>query len=177
MSNELVHKPKIIHWLPLLFIGIGMVGPFQSLLRLQIIELSPLFPVFKICLAIGSLGGLSLMIKDGTFIETVFFRITLAFISIIIVGAMFKFIHWPGANLMLIAGFICIPPAYLISFVGKFDKQLLDYLKAIWVVANYTIGILILMNWIENYYTIIPTTLLLITYLMYLKDKAKMPVT
>lgn len=56
--------------------------------------------------------------------------------SIVIYGAglIFKVLHLPGASFMIFYGLISLILSYLISFFMRNPKDLLDYLKLLWVV-------------------------------------------
>jgi len=69
--------------------------------------------------------GIYLLIKNGEFIKSDAFRFTGIGISVILVGAMFKVMLWPGAGIMLALGFL--------SFVGFYLYYMLRYKHTTWV--------------------------------------------
>ncbi len=95
--------------------------------------------------AIGRLGGLILLLKQGTLTNSKpFFQLILAFLGLTLIGAMIKIMHWPFANLILIIGPVSIPIIYSIHFFKKQDKHRLDILKFAWVTAFYTTAIFLI---------------------------------
>ena len=65
-------------------------------------------------------------------------------VILVIVGALFKIMHWPGSNILMLVGFISIGVLYSIRFLKKDPKLRLDYVKLILVLlwlVNYTITV------------------------------------
>ena len=72
------------------------------------------------------LTGIYLLVKNGTFIRTRGFRWLGISIALVLVGAMFKRMHWEGADLMLGSGLASVGVLYLIHFVKKPEKDIAD---------------------------------------------------
>ena len=67
--------------------------------------------------------------------------------SVVIIGALFKIMHWPGANETLILAFAVIFISYAIHFIKKSTKALIDWGKVVFL-ATYILGILFkFMHW------------------------------
>ncbi len=173
MSNNPSSHPKFLLQLPLLLLGIGVIGHLLPFLQLRTEILRDLSPIFKFCLGFGSLSCAYVMLKNGTMINSVFFRLIQGLIALLIIGIMFKLMHWPRAGLILVAAFSGIPITYFIWFLKKEKKELEDILKLLWVISRFTIALFVIMHWINNQYVIIPALLLIITYLIYLKNHTK----
>ena len=92
--------------------------------------------------------------KLTLFIKTKYFRILKAVIAIIIIGVLFKIMHWKFSNLILPLGFIGVIITYLLSFLNKPLKNRLDFFKLTWVIFRYTTGILVLSHLIPRDYQI-----------------------
>lgn len=66
-------------------------------------------------------------------------------ISILLLGALFKIMHWPNANQLLVISITCILILYPIRFLFKQQKVFMDYVKLILVVTwclNYLTKVL-----------------------------------
>ena len=74
------------------------------------------------------------MEKQATKILTLPLRVALV---ILLYGALFKVMHWPYANILMLIGGVSIGLLYTIRFLNKEDKSKLDYVKIaivlIWV--------------------------------------------
>ena len=60
---------------------------------------------------------------------------------IVIVGATFKWMHWPGANIMLVIGTLSLCLLYPTRFFLKTEKNTLDYIK-LFLVLTWGLNIL-----------------------------------
>ncbi|HLG04404.1 MAG TPA: hypothetical protein VI731_12470 [Bacteroidia bacterium] len=108
---------------------VGILG--EMLFYLDITQFSG---ITQTSAGIGRLGGLILILSHGTLKnDKPFFHLILIFLCVTIIGAMIKIMHLPGANLIILTGFITLPVIYFIHFFKKHDKHHLDILKAIWV--------------------------------------------
>ena len=115
-------------WIVWLLFIIGVVGR-------NFIEINgQLGSIFNVIFWISQLGFLSLMFQSGnTKLKSI---IPLFFLlGLVVVGFVFKIMHWPMANLMLIAGAICLLVFYGFHFYKKEQKTEFDYIKLIWIVA------------------------------------------
>ena len=79
-----------------------------------------------------------LMLSYGTFYNSKpYFRVALGCYFIIVIGAILKIMHWPMSGPFLSTGILSIPLIYFIFFMMKPKKQLLDYLKILFVITYY----------------------------------------
>ncbi len=69
------------------------------------------------------------------------------FISMLILGILFKVMHWPGANPMMSVAFLGIGIVKTIKFVYSNPKQNIDYFEFILVVSWCLGGIFIINHW------------------------------
>ncbi|MDJ1497171.1 hypothetical protein QNI19_29805 [Cytophagaceae bacterium DM2B3-1] len=65
---------------------------------------------------------------------------------IMIMGFMFKIMHWPMAMELLVAGCILSMLIYVISFLIKSTKSHLDILKVLWVLVMYITVLLVMYD-------------------------------
>lgn len=98
-------------------------------------------------LSFVNLLGINLLVKNGTLRKTTYFKLISVFIGLLIFGAMFKVMHWPGASIILIISLIGIPLIYTIHFLKKTIKNILDFLKLAWVLTPYIAVLFVIMNW------------------------------
>jgi len=56
-------------------------------------------------------------------------------ISLLIIGMLFKIIHWPYSSILIISAFSGIAVLYPIRFKNKTNKALLDYIKLVLVIS------------------------------------------
>ena len=97
--------------------------------------------------AIGRLGGLTLLLKQGTLIKgKLFFQLILSFSGLAVIGVIVKIMHCPFANIILLTGMVFIPIIYFIHFLKKQPKCYLDILKFAWVTILYTSVIFLIQH-------------------------------
>lgn len=77
--------------------------------------------------------GTYLLVKNGEFIKTKESRLTRLSISIIIVGVLFKIMHWPMSGPILAVGFLSILIFYLIYIIRKGKRNLVVWIKLIFL--------------------------------------------
>lgn len=91
----------------------------------------------------SQLAGIIMLLTNGTFIKTKYFKMLKAALAVLFIGILFKLTHWkPNGNYIISLSFIGIIIVYFLSFLKKPIKTRLDYLKLSWVVVSYTLGIL-----------------------------------
>ena len=92
----------------------------------------------QLAIGLGRLGGIILLLQQGTLIKTrPFFQLILFFLGIATVGALFTIQGWPYNNIILVTGLLGVPTIYTIRFIKKQDKERLDFLKILWVSIFY----------------------------------------
>lgn len=104
-------------------------------------------------LSFAQLIGLIMLVTNGTILTTKIFRTIQVGIGFLIIGAMFKIMHWPGASIILLVSMFTIAITYLVRFIYKKNKNRLDVLKLLWVLFSYIGGFLILMHIIPSEYS------------------------
>jgi hypothetical protein len=93
--------------------------------------------------------GLILLLRNGTTINTVYFTIFLFCMGFVLIGSLFKIMHWPGENLLFLS-LIAIAVIYTIRFMAKKQKRLLDVLKLLWVITAYVGSAFVMQHWIPR---------------------------
>lgn len=75
--------------------------------------------------------GVIMMLVNGTFISTLYFKIAIGLIAIIVLGVLMKILHLPGADQTLLIPFLLLFITYSIHFLKKNPKTYLDLLKVL----------------------------------------------
>ncbi|CAL2081464.1 conserved membrane protein of unknown function [Tenacibaculum sp. 190524A02b] len=114
--------------------------------------------MFDYGIRIGTFLGIIMLLSNGTFIKTKYFKISQGVFSLVIIGALFKIMHWTiYANHIIVTGLVVIMILYILSFLEKTIKKRLDYLKLIWVIINYVFGILVFLKFLKREYLVLGT--------------------
>lgn len=149
-------KVKSYVWLILTLLLFALVGRLLSSFSsdYELIETGDILETYS--LNIAYLLGWIMMLSKGTFIRTKYFRIAQGLISIIIVGALLKIMHWSSyANHIIVFGLLGILISYSISFYRKPIKKRLDYLKLTWVILLLSSTILIFLRVLSRDYRLV----------------------
>ena len=152
-------------------IGIGLIIALGGFLTSKLFDNYDDENWIYIGLWISELAGFFMLLLNGTFIKTKYFRILKGVIAIIIIGALFKIMHWEYNSLIMIIGFIGIILTYFFSFLNKPIKNRLDYLKLFWVIVAYTNGILTYLHVIGDEYQILSSSLMWLAIIDYMKTE------
>jgi len=143
--------PNLKNKTALILIGISVLLIISGLILDYIIpenEYSDLLII--IGLSSGQLVGLIMMVRNGTLMNTTYWKFINFCIGITIVGALFKIQHWPGSNIILLAASIGITITYAIRFFIKTKKEHLDILKFTWVTTSYSSSVLVILHLISR---------------------------
>ena len=145
-------------------------------LMLSYVETGYLFLSFG--LSIVNLLGFIMLVRNSSLTKTTYFRFISIFIAIVIVGAMFKIMHWPGSAIMLTIGLMGIPSIYTFRFINKSVKRQLDIMKLIWVLTTYITALGVIMHWLPRDISYLPNVIMLATTIHFamtcMKDKELM---
>lgn len=117
---------------------------------------------------ISEFTGFVMLLINGTFIKTKHFKMLKLSISIIILGALFKLMHWPHHGTLLIIGFVSVIGVYILSFINKPLKKRLDITKLFWVIVAYSGGLLSLLKLINHDYQVLSSALMWLATIDYL---------
>jgi hypothetical protein len=83
--------------------------------------------------------GILMILINGTFISTRYFKIALFFVMTIVLGMVMKIMHLPGATEVLASSYILVWVTYFVHFIRKKGKTLLDILK-VFMLFVFVIG-------------------------------------
>lgn len=131
--------------------------------------------IFDKGLSMAQLFGLVVVVRSGTIIETVYFRVIVAFVAIILFGALLKILHYNYADQSFLFGFLGIAATYLVRFFAKKEKGHLDVLKLLWVLSASLGAILIMLHLVprEFKYLIMGTFWLLLLDFIWLEFRTR----
>lgn len=76
-----------------------------------------------------------MMLKDGTFVKTFYFKWVVLFWTISVIASVLRTMHWPGCKETHLIGHGIVVMIYSIWFIKKERKKILDTLKLGWVVC------------------------------------------
>ena len=126
-------------------------------------------------LELGRLLAWGLLVTSGTIIGTWYFRLILFWASVLLVGVLFKLLHYPGANLMLWASLPGIMLTYAVRFARKAHKGQFDILKLVLVVVSGTSALLLIMHLAPREIRFLPPCLLSLTVFdfLYLENRKR----
>ena len=127
--------------------------------------------IFLLCLI-----GLGYMYQVGKFRHVLLGRIFFFSIATIIIGALFKLQHWTYGSLIYLFGVVAAIIIYNAHFIKKPAKQLLDWLKVVFINIQFIASAFGLNHWPYSYEMRVVASfvfLLLIAYFywMVLKNK------
>ncbi|MES2622288.1 MAG: hypothetical protein V4615_15665 [Bacteroidota bacterium] len=140
-------ESKTLIFLIGLLLIVGLLGEF-----LFYLDITQFGTVTQTGTAIGRLGGLILLFRQGTLTKSrSFFQLTVVLLGLTVLGAIMKIMHWPFANLILLIGLIGIPTIYSFHFFKKAKKHRLDILKFCWVTVCYVSAIFLIQHFPFRY--------------------------
>ena len=132
------------------------------------------YMIFDIGSAFFVLTGGYLIVKNGRFLKTSYFRFIGIGVSAIIIGAMFKIMHWPYASLILGFGYGWIAILYLIHQIINKNRRWIDWLKLLCLTMLLASKYFQTMHWPYNDEIYIISILLLIVIVIeYIKRNSK----
>ncbi len=67
-------------------------------------------------------------------------------IAVLIIGILFKIMHWPYGNIIITVAFSSISILYIFRFLNKTNKKWLDYAKLLLVVSFSIRGIFVILH-------------------------------
>lgn len=120
---------------------------------------------------ISETAGFFMLLMHGTFIRSKFFRYLKLVFPIMLISLVFKLMHWPFADVLVITGLLGLILVYFLSFLSKPVKKRLDYLKLAWVLIVYFIGYLNYKHLIGDEYHILGSVFMWLAIIDYFKTK------
>jgi hypothetical protein len=100
-----------------------------------------------IALWLGQLTGLILYLSKSNIFKSVFFKIIIIGIAVFIIGVLFKIQHWVGSSIIILSSLVIIFLTYLVRFLSKSNKLLVDYVKVIWLLFAFSAYYFRIMHW------------------------------
>ena len=94
--------------------------------------------------------GIIMMLVNGTFVSTRLFKIALFIVGLIVFGFLFKIMHMPGADVLLLYPFITLFCLYLVHFINKESKKRVDLLKVAMLISFLVLPPLIMLHIISE---------------------------
>jgi hypothetical protein len=92
------------------------------------------YPLFFL---LAKLMAIIMLLAHGNFYQTSYFKITIAFIGVLILGSLFKILHITRADILLALGAFGIPSAYFFYFLTKDTRMVIDYVKLLAVILTF----------------------------------------
>ena len=173
LFQEQLEKPpnKISpnNYIYLIGIVTGLLVALVSFVLFQFYENLKAEQFIYIGLWIGEVFGFLMLLLNGTFIKTKYFRFVKMAIAFIFVGAIFRIMHYSYSNPILISGFVAIIVLYCLSFLKKPIKKRLDYYKLAWVVIGYSSSVLIYLHLIKDDIELLSSVIMWLAIIDYLK--------
>lgn len=102
-----------------------------------------------------------IIFKHTTIRKTVYFRIMLIFLAMLLPGALFKSEHLPGASALITISILGIIITYIIRTFKKKKQVLLDWIKLSWLLATAITYLGTVEHFIPREYGIISNLLFL----------------
>ncbi len=125
-------------------VGLGAVAVILSLAPLPIWKL----PVVANAIWLVKVITLIIILRDGSITDAKPYNILMLLcLTVVLVGAMFKIMHWPGANMMLILSLSGLMVIYAARYAFKPRKDLLDNLKVIFFCSWILAALNHIMHW------------------------------
>ncbi|MFN0276281.1 MAG: GldL-related protein [Chitinophagales bacterium] len=94
--------------------------------------------ILSLLLAFAEFYLINLMVRNGNILKGKYYRYIFIGLSIIIIGALFKILHFPYADQMLITGCCVVAIAYILWTFYKRPTYFLDILKCLWLLTTIT---------------------------------------
>lgn len=114
--------------LSLLIIAVKLFFPYSDTVYDQY------YSSFDVATRVIEIIILIMIARNGTTIKTVYFRIICFCIGFYILGALFKIMHWQGSSIIISVSLLSVAITYVIRFIKKNPKTVLDIFKMIWVI-------------------------------------------
>jgi hypothetical protein len=150
----------------------GLSG--EMLIGMGVYQFASVTPVL---IALARICGVLLIMQLGTLIkERILVSLILIAAGITLIGTLFKITHAPKADLFLLTGLCGTLIIYTIHFLRKNNKNGLDFLKLLWVVA-YCLASLLLYRHIQFGHTvkIAEGVLFLLLYIAFVRSLKRLP--
>lgn len=156
----------------------GLISIILFLL-LSTVLLKTMGKIFRLPVAVHSLiimrivfGGSIVLISYLIFQNRRLLIPMLIFIGILMLGELSKQMHWPGAGIAILIGYLGLFITYSIRFILKKEKQTIDFIKWILVAVITIVTPVVMLHWSGNvgfntiYYNYIKEPLIWLCFLI-----------
>ncbi len=109
--------------------------------------------VLSALIIVAFFGWMALVFSTSTIKATYYWGILMVLFSVLIIGALFKIQHWEGASLIITLSVYSTVAVYMVRFITKKRKTLLDVLKLLLVIIYSASYYMRVMHWIPELYT------------------------
>lgn len=124
--------------------------------------------IINIGLMIGQIAGLILLVQNGSVQKYKYWSYFQFFFAIVLIGILFEALEWPGSSFLLLIPFTGIVAVYILRFMEKKNKKLLDLLKFVWMLTAYCCLLLMKLHLIPKESLFIAHGLFLLTILNFI---------
>lgn len=130
---------KNILYFCLASIGIGLFG--------TLIENDFLSFLYDIGVSLFLLTGIYLLLRNGSYIRSIEYKLTTFSIGCILIGTMFKIMHWPFSFYFLAFGMVSVVLFYLSFMARKQRLNWVNWMKLLFLLFFIAGRIFILLHW------------------------------
>jgi hypothetical protein len=99
---------------------------------------------------VAQMAALILVIFNGTFLSSIYFKTSLFMFGGVALGAVSKILHLPLADYVLVMPLLLLPSIYAFHFVSKKQKNILDVLKLSFVSSHFIISVLVILHLVSG---------------------------
>lgn len=125
--------------------------------------------------------GFFILLLEGTFIKTRYFRYAKGMFAFVLIGVLFKIQHYPYSNVLITFGWLGILLIYGFSFTKKPIKNALDFLKLLWVIFSVPKIILGIFHYrYVDVFTLLSSVTMLFALILFFfgkKNKSRLNIT
>lgn len=164
-----------------ILLSLVIIGLVLILIGMMTVPLSsnPQFTLLNIGMNLLLIGGTMILINNGKFKFTSFYRFIYPAIALCIVGVLLKLQHWPTADIIICIGLSGLPIIYG-AYMFKFSKyrSTTSWLKFVFVFSFFISKLCLLMHWsyadLFSYITFLTLIVLLWQWIVPQKQKRKL---
>ena len=150
---------------------LGIILCFVSIIPL--IPTNQDYSLLEIGLGVLNLSGVVLLVSNGTFIKSRAFRFSFIAVALLILGSLFKLMHWPYGDYIFIIGSLFFLVQYSIWFVKKPVCIFLDYLKISWLYVTTFSALIIIFQWSQYNFSLLAYAILWVAIIEFCRTEFK----
>ena len=157
----------------LVIIVLGLLVALAGFLMVEFFDRPDAYSMINYGIWGAELAGFFMLLANGTFIKSKYFRYAKGIFALVILGALFRILHWDYSAYLIMAGFLGIMICYVLHFIKKPVKKLLDYYKLAFVLIHYPMAVLRYLHVIGDDYLIMSSAIMWLAIIDYLKTKKR----